>query len=344
MSQEKTENLLETALKGLESDVSLTEEEIAEKKKLKLENAVYKVWGEDDDTQDAEDKDEVSEKEDDGIDGSEEPSEDPSDFKAVSEEEDEDEEDKEEAYMKSDAHEEEEEEEASEAAHEEEDEVEEDEVMEPSEEEDEVMEPSEDEPVKPEMSDEDEESDDVEEDDDDDEMEEDEESDDVEEDEESDDVEEDEESEVEEDEEVEEEEEEEDEVVSSIEQISKTITAAATQKAMDKINATYNSMKEDIDALCAEDESLTEDFKAKAATIFEAAVSAKVRSNIEEIAEDYKVSVEEQVSTLHEDLIEKIDSYMTYVAEQWIKENEVAVTNALRTEIAESFMASFIDT
>ena len=74
MSQEKTENLLETALKGLESDVSLTEEEIAEKKKLKLENAVYKVWGEDDDTQDAEDKDEVSEKEDDGIDGSEEPS------------------------------------------------------------------------------------------------------------------------------------------------------------------------------------------------------------------------------------------------------------------------------
>ena len=291
MSQEeKSKNLLETALEGLESNVTLTEEEIAEKKDALVEQAVYKVWGEDEDTQDVEEKeDEVEVSEDDA--------------------EDADSEEKEEAY-----HSEEEDDK---------DEVEEDEVVEPSEEEEE--------PVKPEMPSEEEDDEaevmDMDDDDDDDEVEEDEDDDEVEE------------MDMK-DEDEEEMEEEEDEVVNSIEQISKTITAAATQKAMDKINATYNSMKEDVDALCAEDETLTEEFKTKAATIFEAAVSAKVRSQVEEIAEEYKESVQEQVKELHEDLVEKIDSYMTYVAEQWVEKNEIAVTNALRTEIAESFMSS----
>ena len=133
-------------------------------------------------------------------------------------------------------------------------------------------------------------------------------------------------------------------VVSSVSKISKAITAAATTDAMEKINAAYGSMKEDIDALCAEDESLTEEFKTKAATIFEAAVTSKAREHVESITEEYKDSVEKQISALHEDLIEKIDSYMTYVAEEWIAKNEIAVTNSLRSEIAESFMANLKDT
>ena len=324
MSQEeKSKNLLETALEGLESNVTLTEEEIAEKKDALVEQAVYKVWGEDEDTQDVEEKeDEVEVSEDDAEDADSEEKE-----EAYHSEEEDEEEAEKEAY-----HSEEEDDEAEEEAyHSEEeddkDEVEEDEVVEPSEEEEE--------PVKPEMPSEEEDDeaevmdmdDDEDDDDDDDEVEEDEDDDEVEE------------MDMK-DEDEEEMEEEEDEVVNSIEQISKTITAAATQKAMDKINATYNSMKEDVDALCAEDETLTEEFKTKAATIFEAAVSAKVRSQVEEIAEEYKESVQEQVKELHEDLVEKIDSYMTYVAEQWVEKNEIAVTNALRTEIAESFMSS----
>jgi len=133
-------------------------------------------------------------------------------------------------------------------------------------------------------------------------------------------------------------------IEASVSKISKAMTAAATEEAMGKINAAYGSMKEDVEALCAADESLTEEFKTKAATIFEAAVTSKAREHVENITEAYKDSVEEQISALHEDLIEKIDSYMTYVAEEWIAKNEIAVTNSLRSEIAESFMANLKDT
>lgn len=135
-----------------------------------------------------------------------------------------------------------------------------------------------------------------------------------------------------------------DDVDTAIDQISKTITAAATAHAMKKIEASYGSMKEDLDALCAEDDSLTEDFKTKAATIFEAAVTSKVREHVQSIEESYVDYVSEEVNELHEGLIDKIDSYLTYVAEQWIEKNEVAVTNTLRTDIAEGFMASLKST
>ena len=332
MSQENEKNLLETVLEGLGTDGTLTEEEVANEKDKLVETAVYKVWGEDED-QDAEEKEEAAHSEE----------EEEAEAYVTSGAHEEDEEEKSETYEEEEEEKEvisepgynEEEDEVEEDAHEEEDDDDDDE-----DDDDEVVEPADDEPIKPEGAHEDEDEEasegmhDEDEDkeasegmhDEDEEVEEDEEA---------------EEGYHEEDEMEEEEmEEEEDEVVTSIEQISKTITAAATQKAMDKINATYNSMKEDVDALCAEDETLTEEFKTKAATIFEAAVSAKVRSQVEEIAEEYKESVQEQVKELHEDLVEKIDSYMTYVAEQWVEKNEIAVTNALRTEIAESFMSS----
>ena len=135
-------------------------------------------------------------------------------------------------------------------------------------------------------------------------------------------------------------EEEEDDVGQAIEQISKTITAAATHKAMEKIEASYGSMKEDIDALCAEDDSLTEEFKTKAATIFEAAVSSKVKEQVQDIKESYVDYIKEEVETLNQNLVDNIDSYLTYVAEQWIKKNDVSISNVLRTEIAEDFMVS----
>ena len=126
----------------------------------------------------------------------------------------------------------------------------------------------------------------------------------------------------------------------AVSQISKTVIKAATHKAMEKINATYGSMKEDLDALCAEDDSLSEDFKKKAATIFEAAVTSKVAEAAQSVEDSYVDFVNEEVNSLHEGLIDKIDSYLTYVAEQWIEKNDVAVTNSLRTDIAEAFMSS----
>ena len=126
----------------------------------------------------------------------------------------------------------------------------------------------------------------------------------------------------------------------AVNQISQTVIKAATAKAQEKINATYGGMKEDVEALCADDESLSEEFKTKAATIFEAAVTSKVASHVEEIQESYADFVNEEVNALHEGLVDKIDSYLTYVSEQWIAKNDVAVTNVLRTDIAEAFMAS----
>tara|TARA_B100001057_G_C22665817_1_gene877777 strand:- start:42 stop:1064 length:1023 start_codon:yes stop_codon:yes gene_type:complete len=126
----------------------------------------------------------------------------------------------------------------------------------------------------------------------------------------------------------------------AVSQISKTVIKAATNKAMEKIHATYGSMKEDLDALCASDDSLTEEFKTKAATIFEAAVSSKVSEAAQSIEESYVDFVNEEVNSLHEGLVDKIDSYLTYVAEQWIEKHDVAVTNSIRTDIAEAFMGS----
>ncbi len=180
-------------------------------------------------------------------------------------------------------------------------------------------------------------------DEDEDDMEEDEmEDDDTEEDEEeSDDVEEDE---MEDEEDVDEVYEDEDDVGNAVEQIAKTITAAAAIKAMKKIEAVNDTMKEDIEALCAGDETLSEDFKVKVSTIFEAAVTSKAREQAESLKESFESSVQEEIAELHEGLVDKIDSYLTYVAEQWIQANELPVSNILRTEIAESFMASMKDT
>ena len=314
MAQEEKKDLLETALAALapseetvlEEAEENTEEVVVETAEESVEEtAVFKVWGEDEDTQEAEHEDEdEAESDEDEVEVDSEvetDSEEEEETEEGAHEEDEDE--AEEAYGSHDEDEDEVEEDEHEAYHDEDDddmeegeheeeviadlddgdggEVEEDEVEEEMDDEDDGIDGT----AKPTTG-----SDDV--------------------------------------------------ITASIDKIAGTITAAAADAAMKKINAAHCEMKEDIDALVAEDESLSEEFKAKAATIFEAAVSAKVREQAEKLEESYADSVKEQVEGLYESLVDQIDSYMTYVAEQWVKENEVAVTNVLRTEIAEGFMAS----
>lgn len=104
-----------------------------------------------------------------------------------------------------------------------------------------------------------------------------------------------------------------------------------------KVKESYD-FKADLDALVSGDESLTEDFQSKAATIFEAAVKSKVVEEIDRLEEQYKVSLEEETATIKADLVEKVDGYLNYVVESWMEENRVAIENGLRMEIAESFM------
>ena len=98
------------------------------------------------------------------------------------------------------------------------------------------------------------------------------------------------------------------------------------------------SVKEDVEALVA-GEDLSEEFKEKAATIFEAAVKSKIRSEVERISEDYHDTKEQEIDTFKEELTEKVDTYLNYVVEEWTKENELAIERGLKGEIAEDFIS-----
>jgi len=112
-----------------------------------------------------------------------------------------------------------------------------------------------------------------------------------------------------------------------------------TKQGADKSAANKASvaMKEDMDALF-QGEELTEEFKEKATTIFEAAVSARVEQIKAELEEETQVQLEEQVAQFVEETNQRIDEYLNYVVEQWMEQNELAVEHSLRTEITESFI------
>jgi len=98
-----------------------------------------------------------------------------------------------------------------------------------------------------------------------------------------------------------------------------------------------NSMREDIDALVAGEE-LTEEFKEKAATIFEAAVMSRVKQEVAKLDEAYEVQLSEQVEEIKEGLVEKVDGYLDYVVEQWMEHNEIALESGMKSEILEGFV------
>ena len=111
-----------------------------------------------------------------------------------------------------------------------------------------------------------------------------------------------------------------------------------------KMNASYKvakediDVKEDVDAMLAGQE-LTEEFQSQVKTIFEAAVVAKVNEQLEKMYEDYETELHEEVSHIREDISEKVNEYLTYVAKEWVEENKLAVENALKLEVMENFMS-----
>ena len=97
-------------------------------------------------------------------------------------------------------------------------------------------------------------------------------------------------------------------------------------------------VSEDVSAL-TQDEELSEEFKTKAATVFEAAVKSKLRSEVERIEQDKVQEVAEEINRVRDELTEKVDNYMNYVVEEWMKENEIAIERGLKGEIAEDFIS-----
>src|SRR6056300_321282 len=109
----------------------------------------------------------------------------------------------------------------------------------------------------------------------------------------------------------------------------KEMTAKDKVKDMD--------MKEDVAAL-TDGEELSEEFKQKASTIFEAAVKAKLVEEIENLESEYETKVNEKVEETKSEIVEKVDAYLNYVVEEWMKENELAIEKGLRAEITEDFI------
>ena len=100
---------------------------------------------------------------------------------------------------------------------------------------------------------------------------------------------------------------------------------------------------EDLNAIMESEATLSDEFKEKTATIFEAAIKPKLSDEIDRLEEKYNEELEAEITSTKEGLVEKVDSYLNYVVEQWLEDNKLAVQNGLRTEIAENFMNSLKD-
>lgn len=96
-------------------------------------------------------------------------------------------------------------------------------------------------------------------------------------------------------------------------------------------------VKEDVDAL-VNGEELSEEFKNKAATIFEAAIVTRVKAEVAKLEEEFEAKLEEAVAESKEGLVEKVDGYLNYVVEQWIAQNEIALEHGMKSEILEGFV------
>ena len=118
----------------------------------------------------------------------------------------------------------------------------------------------------------------------------------------------------------------------------------AAGKAMKAEDVDFDGdFSDDLNALVESEATLSEEFKAKTAVIFEAAVKSKISEEIDRLETEYAEQLAEEVSTTKADLVEKVDSYLNYVVEQWMEDNKLAIHSGLRTEIAEGFMGKLKD-
>jgi hypothetical protein len=102
-------------------------------------------------------------------------------------------------------------------------------------------------------------------------------------------------------------------------------------------------LSDDVKALVSTDADLSEEFKEKAATIFETAVKTRIQEQVKVLEAQYEEKLSKESETIKEAMVEKVDSYLNYVVEEWMKENELAVERGIRTEIAEDFITGLKD-
>ena len=104
-----------------------------------------------------------------------------------------------------------------------------------------------------------------------------------------------------------------------------------------KTESAYD-FSDDLNALVESEATLSDEFKAKTAIIFETAIKSKIAEEVSRLEDEYQEKLDAEIQESRDDLIEKVDNYLNYVVEQWMEENKLAVEQGLRTEIAEGFM------
>lgn len=131
----------------------------------------------------------------------------------------------------------------------------------------------------------------------------------------------------------------EEEILAAIDENFEFVSEDTDEESIEEALETYEiDMAEHVNALL-EGEDLSEEFQAKATTIFEAAVKAKLEEEVALLEQAYAETLEERVEEIMEELASNVDDYLNYVVEQWIAENEVAVESALRSELTEDFIS-----
>ena len=143
-------------------------------------------------------------------------------------------------------------------------------------------------------------------------------------------------------EEVEESEEEviaEDEAVEESEEVEVVSEEESIEDAEEEVEG-ESLFEGDIAGLFADEEHLSEDFKVKAAELFETVVTARLANEIEGIQAELAEEADAAQAKFQDDMVEKIDAYLNYVSENWMKENELAIERGIRTEITEDFIKS----
>ena len=130
--------------------------------------------------------------------------------------------------------------------------------------------------------------------------------------------------------------------VEGFEQVAETEEKVSVRE-MKKITAEDVNVAEDVAAMFGGQSDLSEEFVSKATTIFEAAVVAKVNSILESVTIDLEAEMESEKASIIESMTNRLDEYLEYVAEEWMKENELAVEQGIRAEISENFMSGLRD-
>jgi hypothetical protein len=121
-----------------------------------------------------------------------------------------------------------------------------------------------------------------------------------------------------------------------------TTKPSAASAKMEEVELDSNEemdLSEDINAMFADDSSISEEFKSKVSTIFEARVYDKIKMVQEQLESQYASMLDEAVESVKEDLTEKVNDYLSYVVEQWIADNEIAIESGLRSELTEDFIS-----